>query len=186
MKLVASFPATLAMCLIVCFQAGSAFIYPWPAYNSKIQLVCPDDTWTLFGNGQCYKYFNTGNIDWTTARDNCRTISTSAGQGDLASVHDVKVNDLHVQLCNDGGGTNSAVGFWIGIYRLDDGVNFGWTDGTPFDFTYFYAPNPDNAGNIENCGHGTPTASGNSWNDIRCDTTMPYLCQVTPDTIPRE
>ena len=105
--------------------------------------------------------------------------------GNLASVHSQDEQDTIAALIPDGGSG------WIGFHDLlaeagCEDLGFVWTDGSETDYTNWAegepndwlagAPHCDGSGN-EDCteqgGYG-----GTAWNDMDCDTVMPYVCKV--------
>eukprot|EP01046_Picozoa_sp_COSAG06_P014003 COSAG06_NODE_857_length_11918_cov_4.047551_2_plen_673_part_00 len=105
--------------------------------------------------------------------------------GHLASVHSQDEQDTIAALIPDGGSG------WIGFHDLlaeagCEDLGFVWTDGSETDYTNWAegepndwlagAPHCDGSGN-EDCteqgGYG-----GTAWNDMDCDTVMPYVCKV--------
>ncbi|MBZ5710212.1 CotH kinase family protein [Nannocystis pusilla] len=66
--------------------------------------------------------------------------------------------------------------WWIGLNDIDAEDDFVWTDGTPLGFTAWNEGEPNNVGE-EDCVN-LPTWSAGLWNDLVCDTPLPYICQT--------
>ncbi|XP_052437870.1 galactose-specific lectin nattectin-like [Carassius gibelio] len=121
--------------------------------------------WTNFGV-QCYKFFSQA-VNWVTAERKCQSLDAN-----LASVHSKIEQDFLLSLL-----PSSSTHCWIGFHDGEQEGQWLWTDGTPFDFTYWAPGQPDNK-NSENCGelsynYGT---SDNRWNDANCLTEHGYVC----------
>ncbi|KTF81392.1 hypothetical protein cypCar_00046518 [Cyprinus carpio] len=130
--------------------------------NAEVEIVekCPFG-WTNFGV-QCYKFFSQS-VNWITAERNCQSLDAN-----LASVHSKAEQDFLLSLL-----PSSSTRCWIGC---QDGVQEGqwvWSDGTPYDFTYWGSGEPNNLG-TENCGE--LNWSSNRWNDAACSTSLSYVC----------
>ncbi|MBU1068908.1 hypothetical protein KJ975_04985, partial [Myxococcota bacterium] len=91
--------------------------------------------------------------------------------GHLASIHDAGTQDTIAATALGIVGQN----WWIGANDLDSEGTFTWTDGTPFDATFWADGEPNNADGWENCAHLASWAGGR-WNDIPCDYSMYYVC----------
>uniref|UniRef100_A0A673LEK3 Galactose-specific lectin nattectin-like n=1 Tax=Sinocyclocheilus rhinocerous TaxID=307959 RepID=A0A673LEK3_9TELE len=101
--------------------------------NAEVKK-CPYG-WTNFGV-RCYKFFSEA-VNWITAEKNCQRLDAN-----LASVHNKIEQDFLLSLL-----PSSTTRCWFGTH---DG-QWLWTDGTPYDYTYWAPGQPDNKG-IENCG----------------------------------
>ena len=72
--------------------------------------------------------------------------------------------------------------WWIGLNDLEEEGNFIWTDGAPISYLAWGSGEPNDS-NGEDCGH-IWTAQNGLWNDINCDTKMPYICRFEPTEPP--
>ena len=93
--------------------------------------------------------------------------------GHLISIHDSLTQDT---VAASAFGI-AAQDWWIGINDLDAEGTFAWTDGTPFDASFWADGEPNNYDGWENCGHLASWAGGR-WNDIPCEYGMNYVCFV--------
>ena len=64
---------------------------------------------------------------------------------------------------------------WVGGNDIDEEGTWKWTDGSPFEFTFWYSRQPTNAGGNEHCLE-LHAGAGNMWNDRPCSRSMPFLC----------
>ena len=97
MKLVAWFPAFLALSAIVRFQASFAC------------LTCPSNDWDLFDDGNCYQHVP-DLVKWKEAREECQKLSTNETDAELASIHSEEVNAFVHELYWDGSEGSPPVG----------------------------------------------------------------------------
>ncbi|XP_052437528.1 galactose-specific lectin nattectin-like [Carassius gibelio] len=127
--------------------------------NAEAQR-CPYG-WTNFGV-ECYKFFSQA-VNWATAEKNCLSLDAN-----LASVHNKIQQDFLLSLV-----PSSSTRCWFGTHDGEQDGQWFWTDGTPFDFTYWAPGQPDNL-NVENCGEFN--FENNRWNDAACLTSLSYVC----------
>ncbi|XP_026113003.1 galactose-specific lectin nattectin-like [Carassius auratus] len=121
--------------------------------------------WTHFGV-RCYKFFSQA-VNWVTAERKCQSLDAN-----LASVHSKIEQDFLLSLLP------STTQCWIGTHDAEQEGEWLWTDGTPFDYTYWAPGQPDNK-KTENCGELTYNYYGQSydrWNDVPCLTEQGYVC----------
>ncbi|XP_016344326.1 galactose-specific lectin nattectin-like [Sinocyclocheilus anshuiensis] len=130
--------------------------------NAEVDVVekCPYG-WTNFGV-RCYKFFSQS-VNWITAERNCQGFDAN-----LASVHNKIEQDLLLSLL-----PSSSTRCWIGAHDGEQEGQWVWSDGTPYDFTYWGSGEPNNLG-TENCGE--LNWSSNRWNDATCSTSLGYIC----------
>ncbi len=93
--------------------------------------------------------------------------------GHLVAIHDQMTQDAVV----NGAYAISGGEWWIGLDDIASEGNFSWTDGSLLDYAMFAGGEPNNAGGIENCGH-LASWTGGLWNDIPCDQTFAYVCEL--------
>ncbi|KAL4228716.1 chromatin-modulating protein mrc1 [Mactra antiquata] len=131
--------------------------------------------WKYF-NGSCYfinsqKYGPGSRLTWFDARQYCM----SQG-GDLASVHSVQEAGFISVLIS----RTVQSDIWIGLNDL--GVDqFGWTDGTPFDFMHWNGGEPNDAFGSEKCGQ--VIQSTGYWNDNDCNEKYHFMCKRPQGTL---
>uniref|UniRef100_A0A672SUD7 C-type lectin domain-containing protein n=1 Tax=Sinocyclocheilus grahami TaxID=75366 RepID=A0A672SUD7_SINGR len=106
-------------------------------YTVDVVEKCPYG-WTNFGV-RCYKFFSQS-ANWITAERNCQSFDAN-----LASVHNKIEQDLLLSLLP------SSTRCWIGAHDGEQEGQWVWSDGTPYDFTYWGSGEPNNLG-TENCG----------------------------------
>ncbi|XP_045209803.2 macrophage mannose receptor 1-like isoform X2 [Mercenaria mercenaria] len=139
---------------------------PPPTYAPECGST-PD--WKLY-NGSCY-YVNTpkdgptSRKTWFEASDYCKQHG-----GDLASIHSLKENGFIATLITRAVSSDC----WIGL--SDYGVNqFGWNDGSPFDFVHWSGGEPNDAFGSEKCGQ--IKSSNAYWNDNDCNEKYHFVCK---------
>ena len=124
--------------------------YGWEAYEDSN------------GNLKCFKYC--GDTTYPTyAEESCR-----AQGGHLASIHSAEEQNFLVQTFNP----SSEV--WIGAVDPHHNSGWEWTDGTPFDFSYWGSGEPD-GGQY----YTTMTTSSGRWSDHTYDHYCQYICQLS-------
>ena len=64
---------------------------------------------------------------------------------------------------------------WMGGNDIDEEGTWKWTDGSPFDFTFWYSGEPNNHGGEDCMHHGY----GDKWNDRPCSDSLTFLCSKT-------
>ncbi|XP_016111521.1 galactose-specific lectin nattectin-like [Sinocyclocheilus grahami] len=141
--------------LFIVFSMGNADV--------DIVVKCPNG-WTNFGV-RCYKFFSQS-VNWITAERNCLGLDAN-----LASVHNKLENDLLLSLL-----PSSSTLCWLGVHDGEQEGQWMWSDGTPYDYTYWCSYEPNNR-NVENCGEVNFSAN-RCWNDIACSTSMGYICAI--------
>ncbi|XP_035693955.1 lactose-binding lectin l-2-like [Branchiostoma floridae] len=96
-----------------------------------------------------------------------------------------KNQDLDTFLVKLKNSVDSGEYFWFGLSdELGEG-EWMWVDWTPYnatsDWGNWQPGQPDDAfGAGEDCVHYV-SARGRGWNDLRCDTTLKFICQLTQD-----
>merc|ERR1719242_2725946 len=84
----------------------------------------------------------------------------------LASIHSEAENSKAKSTCG---------GYcWIGGYRKGSGNNFGWEDGSSWDFNKWNPGEPNDWGGNEDCAQ---LYSNGNWNDNRCDISLAAICR---------
>ena len=123
---------------------------------------------------KCYKNVRK-RILFTEARRECKMIARKNARGalitkvDLASVHNAQENNFLDGLM---GPTRSA---WLGAILFPN-KQWGWTDGSEWDYTNWIKGEPNNVGNQEDF---VMMAWNGEWNDIpsRGQGLEGYICQ---------
>ncbi|MFT4626062.1 MAG: hypothetical protein ACI8PZ_004733 [Myxococcota bacterium] len=122
---------------------------------------CTPELW----NGSAYLYCPFS-VTWEVARGECLALGY-----DLWTLDDAEEAD-HVRAATsplDGGA------WWTGLNDLDAEGMWVWADGS--DSLYRdWAPGEPNDSGGEDCMHAF--WSGMQWNDIQCNATEPYVCEV--------
>ncbi len=152
-------PYILALVLGAVLQATSMGQLPAPVVRPPVGV--PADAKPF--NGKWYKVFTEKKIQWTAARDKCRSMS-----GQLVVIPDeptwafVKtLTPAHVWL----GATDEKVeGVWM------------WVDGTPMTFTAWYPGEPNG---LYDAKQDYAMLKFNSWNDIwnSNDEVVGFICE---------
>ena len=85
-------------------------------------------------------------FDWNSSLTLCRDIYGT----DLASFHNTDNINSYLSLINSTNNNNNIENrdCWIGLIdKTGNNINYTWTDGTPFDFSYWHANAPNNFNN---------------------------------------
>merc|ERR1711939_163465 len=123
-----------------------------------------------------FKYFSAPRITWKNAHKACL-----AKHGDLASIHNDAENAEVYALA---GGDAHKKTVWLGMTDEQTEGHWGWTDGSPFDYTKWHRGEPNNMGNEDFGGfygaYGVSTGGewadgGNSWAGPA--PSQGYICQ---------
>ena len=72
--------------------------------------------------------------------------------------------------------------YWLGLRQDAEYYPWWWTDGSPFDYAKWIAPDPDNLPD-QMCGltrNNPANSKHNNWFDLGCETLHPYVCQYFP------
>jgi hypothetical protein len=108
---------------------------------------------------------------WAQARAFCQNFG-----GDLALIADGGEND-EVLRTVDFFAPDAA---WIGIADQVDEGHFLGVDGHDPVFTNWNDGEPNDAGGNEDCAQ---LRLNGLWNDARCDTKLPFVCEAIPDAV---
>jgi len=99
--------------------------------------------------------------------------------GNLITVDNAEINDWVV---------SKAERMWIGLNDKDAEHVFVWDSGVPFDYSNWMSTGPvDYGGSTENCVEANlpDSTSSLTWNDIRCDWTRRFACEIWLDRLER-
>uniref|UniRef100_A0A3Q4GFY4 C-type lectin domain family 4 member M-like n=1 Tax=Neolamprologus brichardi TaxID=32507 RepID=A0A3Q4GFY4_NEOBR len=142
---------------------------------------CPAG-WILM-NSVCY-YFPLKSNEiktWKESRDFCQLQG-----GDLIIIDS---QDEEVYYYEDASGMmpqsnpKSPKAFWIGLSDVQEDGTWKWWDGTFLTEGYWNDGEPNDVSN-EDCAALYPKANFfKSWNDVRCDTQMKWICEKAPKSM---
>uniref|UniRef100_A0A669DUT7 C-type lectin domain-containing protein n=1 Tax=Oreochromis niloticus TaxID=8128 RepID=A0A669DUT7_ORENI len=142
---------------------------------------CPPG-WILM-NSVCY-YFPLKSNEmktWKESRDFCQLQG-----GDLIIIDS---RDEEVYYYEDASGMmpqsnpKSPKAFWIGLSDVQEEGTWKWWDGTFLTEGYWNDGEPNDVSN-EDCAALYPKANFfKSWNDVRCDTQMKWICEKAPKSM---
>ncbi|XP_005916858.1 C-type lectin domain family 4 member M [Haplochromis burtoni] len=77
----------------------------------------------------------------------------------------------------------SPKAFWIGLSDVQEDGTWKWWDGTVLTEGYWNDGEPNDVSN-EDCAALYPKANFfKSWNDVRCDTQMKWICEKAPKSM---
>ncbi|XP_076581434.1 ladderlectin-like [Chaetodon auriga] len=128
--------------------------------------TCPSG-WTPH-NDRCFMYFSTP-MTWAQAEKHCQ----SQG-GNLASVHSFR--EYHEIQMMIKALTNSSPVTWIGGYNVGRKGVWFWSDGTPFEFYYWAAGEPNKSGYCLLMNFG----DHKKFDDRACGFKNPFVCAKKP------
>ncbi|XP_041642005.1 type-2 ice-structuring protein-like [Cheilinus undulatus] len=121
--------------------------------------------WTVVGNHQ-YLYVEYPQT-WTEAEQNCHQLG-----GHLASVHSHFDNhQIRLLVTRMTGGNPEA---WLGGSDQYREGNWGWNDGSSWNFKNWCNDQPNNSGD-QDCLQMNHS-SDHCWNDWPCSTPLPSVC----------
>ncbi|NXS81839.1 MRC1 protein, partial [Erpornis zantholeuca] len=146
---------------------------------------CPAH-WILFKN-QCYKFFGSGYVYWSTARRICISLG-----GDLASIPNEQVQAFLTYHLKD-----VSSDPWIGLNDMLSELNFVWSDGSSLSYTNWAKGSPKvgepvlypslrlDGQNLLQFDCVTlkrgPADDTGKWNDEACYKSGGYICQKDSD-----
>ena len=125
---------------------------------------CGND-WEAYDD-HCY-YWSNNTKTWYEAEAFCHQEN-----GHLASITSDAINQYVLEGMNSRGFGST----WIGGNDIDEEGTWKWTDGSPFDFTFWDRGQPDNWGGNEHCMHH---GFFGHWNDQSCSDSLTFLCRKT-------
>ncbi|KAM8785461.1 C-type lectin domain family 4 member F isoform 2-T2 [Rhynchonycteris naso] len=139
----------------------------WRSLKKLLQLILQD--WKIYGRN--LYYFSREKKFWQDAEQSC--VSQGAH---LASVTSAEEQAYLVEFTRN-------TYYWIGLNDRNKEGHWQWTDGTSFNFQFWFENQPDNWNN-EDC-----IQIQQKWNDIKCNTLHQWICkkpisQVWPELVP--
>ncbi|XP_061763159.1 type-2 ice-structuring protein-like [Nerophis ophidion] len=112
-------------------------------------------------NQRCFYFESCTTKNWVNAERHCQTMG-----GNLASIHQ---DDEHKFLQ-----TLTKSEAWIGGSACQMAGSWFWSDGTDMSETFWCPQRPDDA--PEECCLQTNSQVGKCWDDVACDTLLPFVC----------
>ncbi|GMS99286.1 hypothetical protein PENTCL1PPCAC_21462, partial [Pristionchus entomophagus] len=116
-------------------------------------------------DGVCYQV-GAAAESWQDAQMTCRKLGAN-----LASIHNLQENSFLRRLAVSKGAVN---GLFLGATTSGKGQNFGWIDGSDWDYENFYQEFP-RAG-FGDCIAMDTTTSAGQWMNIECTAKLPVAC----------
>ena len=122
---------------------------------------------------------------WTRHSDSCYLISAvratwlEAQQACAAFDRRARLVSIHASNKDHISGLLAAVGYlnvWIGLSRVPR-HGWGWSDGTPVDYTDWLPGQPNSRDGTENCVY-LYTGYDNQWTDFKCSARTAFMCQI--------
>ena len=128
---------------------------------------CPTYEWTQYRN-MCY-WVSNFTLNWRDVDHVCGGMfpgSTSV------SIHDYELDTfLGVDLLN-------KQPTWIGLHRANLSSSWVWSDGSSFDYSFWYSGQPNYPGEACVILNQAP-ANWATWDDLDCDVMYyPFMCQI--------
>ncbi|XP_015231949.1 PREDICTED: ladderlectin-like [Cyprinodon variegatus] len=156
------------MLLFILFGLSLAAVAPSDRQEPKLLRGGCNNFWYDFENS-CYKYVATL-MTWADAEKHC--VSQGAN---LVSIHSMEEENFVKDLIKN---FDPAEGFnWIGLSDAQQDGTYFWSDGSPFDFSFWYPGEPNNAGGAEPCVN-TNSGTDKKWNGIVCTNKFASVCKV--------
>ena len=137
------------------------------AAASVSKAVCPED-WMAYGD-KCYKLVDSS-MTWEDADEACGLVHTGAT---LASAHNIEQNAFLAETVPNYGAV------WLGLRRPTTDGNWIWTDGSSYDFYYWYPPD-EPYGDGERCARLNCGIEG-MWCTQPCNNVNNehrFICQI--------
>ena len=131
--------------------------------NPEHPGTCPSG-WRKFDR-HCYFLQTFHGFSWSKARQQC--LDKGA---DLASIHSTKEQKFFHNAQKQ-----SKVRMWIGLNDRRIEKQMVWSDGSPFDYSYWDTGEPNDNAGVANCIE--MLASSGGWNDLRCSQEHGFVCK---------
>merc|ERR1712226_663348 len=164
------FPASAKMLLLLLSPtlalAGPRSLGPEEAKLVTSFPECPSgwETYATADARKCFKYFD----EWvyaTVAETNCQM-----NGGNLASIHSREEQDFLV------GMVTTTASLWIGGIDRKHDLEWTWTDGSEFDFSFWLESQPSGGQYYMAMYMGYLGA----WRDLDYNDSRGYICQIRP------
>jgi len=98
-------------------------------------------------------------------------------RGNLITVDNAEINDWVV---------SKTERTWIGLNDKDAEHVFVWDSGVPFDYSNWMSTGPvDAGGSTENCVEANLPDTSLNWNDIPCNWSRRFACEIWLDRLER-
>lgn len=153
---------------------------PMQLSDSNQPVTCPL-FWTEF-EGYCYRFFPL-NRTWAEADLYCAEFSNGHKSAKLTSVHSWEENVFVYDLVNSRM-PGIPTDIWIGLHDRRQEGTMEWTDGSPFEYSYWDGNQPDDGihriPEEEDCVEiwYRQNSALRSWNDNNCDKAFPFVCKI--------
>ncbi|GMS99260.1 hypothetical protein PENTCL1PPCAC_21435, partial [Pristionchus entomophagus] len=134
------------------------------------QVVPVEDSCERFeddsDDGVCYQV-GAAAESWQDAQMTCRKLGAN-----LASIHNLQENSFLRRLAVSKGAVN---GLFLGATTSGKGQNFGWIDGSDWDYENFYQGFPING--LGECLVLDSSGTSGEWSNVACSSKFPVACQ---------
>ncbi|XP_036452338.1 lactose-binding lectin l-2-like [Colossoma macropomum] len=120
-------------------------------------------------DGRCFSY-HASSMDWASAENYCLNQDAN-----LVSIHSETEYQLIKALIRAHDPAEKPV--WIGLSCCQKRNNWMWSDGTKLTFTKW---NPNEPSSEEECCVHMNWSDKKDWNDIRCESSYPFVCVKWP------
>ncbi|KAI4875338.1 hypothetical protein NFI96_022833, partial [Prochilodus magdalenae] len=161
----------------------------FPPFSSALPLQLPDPSqpaacplfWTEF-EGHCYRFFPL-NRTWAEADLYCAEFSNGHRSAKLTSIHSWEENVFVYDLVNSRV-PGIPTDIWIGLHDRRQEGTLEWTDGSPYEYSYWDGNQPDDGihriPEEEDCVEiwYRQNSALRSWNDNSCDKAFPFVCKI--------
>jgi len=127
-----------------------------------------EENWEKNGD-HCYLW-NTDAKNWTAAEDFCQQAGSH-----LASITSDSTNNFMLEGLNRRGLTQVSDQVWLGGNDIEEEGVWKWIDCTPWEYTFWYSGEPNNAGGPEACLEIRQFWNG-KWNDESCGEERGFVC----------
>uniref|UniRef100_A0A1I7YDX9 C-type lectin domain-containing protein n=1 Tax=Steinernema glaseri TaxID=37863 RepID=A0A1I7YDX9_9BILA len=132
--------------------------------KAPFEQLCPD-RWAFFNQtNSCFKYIKQRST-WKAAEEFCITKGAH-----MVSIHSEEENNFVKGMSEIVGVDDQRLSIWLGGYSPNKDNVFVWTDGTPWNFTWFHPQEPNMIGRencieVFRCGGYMDIC----WNNIECE-----------------
>nr|XP_040036509.1 ladderlectin-like [Gasterosteus aculeatus aculeatus] len=162
---------TVLLCGVMVLTGAAALQEETPGQEPRERHLVKRSTYCCAGwfpfHGRCFRYNPTA-LSWAAAERSCQALG-----GNLASIHNLleyhAVQYVVMRACHRNRPT------WVGGSDAQEEKKWLWTDGSPFDYVFWSAGEPNNHGGKQHClrmNHGGDLA----WDDVQCWVKAPSVC----------